>query len=371
MTESKCVHTAVIMAGGVGERFWPVSRQDKPKQLLPFNQSDKSMLHEVVEHAAALVKMDNVFIITSRQLEQPIRDAALPIREENIIVEPCKRNTTGALAYMAAYLMAHYPDRVPEQISMAVLTVDYRVGDCHAFLRSAHAAMKVADEEDALVAYGVVPTCPATGLGYIETAPNCNQKFPPSVFKAVAFHEKPELEQAQKFLASKRYYWNSGLFFWRIAVFLKELAETSPQVVAIIKSMQAALINDNIAVAQKQFAELENISIDYALMEHAGNVMMVEAALDSPDVGTWTALRRDEHLDKDGNYREGDPVVLDCRDCTIVNASGAEKMAVAALGLKGVTVVVTDDAVLVMESTKEQDVRRVVEELKSRGASQV
>lgn len=371
MNNNDCLHVAMIMAGGIGERFWPLSRQDRPKQLLGFGKSEKSRLHEVIEHAATLVGMDNTYIVTGKNLEAPICNADLPIKKENILIEPCKRNTTGAIAYMAAYLMAKNPGVSMDQISMAVLTVDYRVGDYDGFIRSARVAMDTADNNNALVTYGVAPTYPATGLGYIEVLPKSKQDKDAPVYKVASFHEKPDAQKAQEYLEAGRYYWNTGVFFWRLSTLLSEFSATCPQVSSVIHQLSTAIRCGNCDNFQQFFSKLEDISIDFLLLEKSKHVMLVEAVLDSPDVGAWSALRHVAATDEAGNYCEGDPVVLDCTDSIIVNAASAEKMAVATLGLENVTVVVTDDAVLVMDSSREQEVRRIVDELKSRGAKQV
>jgi mannose-1-phosphate guanylyltransferase len=365
------LHVAMIMAGGIGERFWPLSRQDRPKQLLPFGDSGKSRLLEVVEHATALVGMENTYIVTGKNLEDPIRNANLPLKQENILIEPCKRNTTGAIAYMAAYLMAKNPGVSIDQISMAVLTVDYRVGDYEGFIRSVKAAIDTADNNNALVTYGVVPTYPATGLGYVEVIPTSRQDTETPVFKVAAFHEKPDAHQAQQYLDAGNFYWNTGVFFWRLSTLLSELSAACPQVTAAIHQLCAAIRCGNCDNFQKFFTKMEDVSIDYMLLEKSKHVMLVEAVLDSPDVGTWTSLRHTPAADGAGNYTEGKPVVLDCRDSIIVNAASADTIAVAALGLNNVTVVVTKDAVLVMDNSREQEVRRIVDELKSRSAKQV
>lgn len=365
------LHVAMIMAGGTGERFWPLSRQDKPKQLLPFGDSGKSRLMEVVEHAAALVGLENTYIVTGKSLEDPIRSSNLPVKSENILIEPCKRNTTGAIAYMAAYLMARNPGVSIDQISMMVLTVDYRVGDYDGFIRSARIALDTADNNNALVTFGVAPTYPATGLGYIEVIPGSRQEKAAPVYKVAAFHEKPDVQQAQQYIDSGNCYWNTGVFFWRLSTLLSELSAASPQTTAAIHQFSTAIRCGNCDNFQNMFAKLENISIDYLLLEKSKNVMFVEAVLDSPDVGAWSALRHISRTDENGNYCEGDPVVLDCRDSIIVNNAGPERVAVAVLGLNNVSVVVTDDAVLVMDSSREQEVRRVVQELKNRNAKQV
>ena len=365
------LHIAMIMAGGLGERFWPLSRQDRPKQLLPFGDSGKSRLLEVVEHATALVGMENTYIVTGKNLEDPISKANLPLKKENILIEPSKRNTTGAIAYMAAYLMAKNPGVSIDKISMTVLTVDYRVGDYEGFIRSAQAAIEVADNNNALVTYGVAPTYPATGLGYVEVIPASRQDTETPVFKVAAFHEKPDAHQAQQYLDAGNFYWNTGVFFWRLSTLLSELSSACPQVTATIHQLCAAIRCGNCDNFQKFFTKMEDVSIDYMLLEKSKNVMLVEAVLDSPDVGAWSALRHIAKNDDNGNYCEGKPVVVDCKDSIIINAASTEKMAVATLGLENITVVVTEDAVLVMDTNREQDVRRIVDELKSRDTRQV
>lgn len=365
------LHIAMIMAGGSGDRFWPLSRQDRPKQLLPFGDSRKSRLQQVVEHAATLVGLDKTYIVTGRNLETPIRDAGLDVKQENILIEPCKRNTTGAIAFMAAHLMAKHPGVSIGQISMAVLTVDYVVGDYEEFICSARVAMDTADNMNALVTYGVAPTYPATGLGYIEVIPESRQDKGAPVYKVAAFHEKPDVQQAQGYLDTGRCFWNTGVFFWRLSTLLSELSGACPEVSAVIHQLSTAIRCGNCDNFQQFFSKLEDKSIDYLLLEKSKRVMVVAAALESPDVGSWAALRHAAATDETGNYCDGNSVVLDCRNSIVVNAASADKMVVAALGLENTTVVVTDDAVLVMDSNREQEVRRIVEELKARNARQV
>ncbi len=359
------------MAGGAGERFWPLSRRNKPKQLLPLNEPDKSMLLEAVERATALAGMDNTYIVTGKHLAAPIRDAGLPLPRENVLTEPCKRNTTGALAYITAHLLARHGDAASERICLAIMTADHRIGDVDAFLRTVRTAMRVADAEPALVTCGITPTRPATGFGYIESEPDTRQELDAPVYKVRAFHEKPDAERAREFLASKRFFWNSGMFFWRLSTFLDEMTQARPDIAAAIHEMAEALRADDTVAAARVFEALEDISIDYALMENARNIMVVEGDFPWADVGSWTALRRADNVDEAGNLLRGDAVVVDCNNSIIVNAAGAGKMEVAALGLSNVTVVVTEDAVLVMDSTRAEEVRRIVSTLKERDSKKL
>ncbi len=371
MIEKDGIHASVIMAGGAGERFWPLSRRSKPKQLLPLNTPDKSMLLEAVERAAALSDAENTYIVTGEHLVTPIRNAGLPLPPDNVLAEPCKRNTTGALAYITAHLLARHHELTPDDIGLAVLTADHRIDNLEAFLRTARAAMRVADTEPALVTCGIKPTRPATGFGYIESEPDTQMEVEGAIFRVRAFHEKPDAEQARTFVASNRFLWNSGMFFWRLSTFLEEMGRARPDVVEIIEGMTKALHAGDGDAVKRLFASLEDISIDYALMEHARNIMVVKGDFPWADVGSWTALRRDDNTDKDGNLLRGDPVAIACENSIVVNAAGAKKMAVGVLGLSNATVVVTEDAVLVMDSTRAEEVRHIVSALKERGADQL
>ncbi len=358
----------VIMAGGSGERFWPLSRQARPKQLLPLTAPDKSMLGEAVERVARLMPPEHIYVITGRALVAPIRAAGVGVPDANVVAEPCKRNTSGALAYIVAHLLATIPDADPARLSLAVTTADHRIGDVDAFCAALRAALDTAESRDALVVCGIPPRYPETGFGYIQAAPGDAADM---VRPVRAFHEKPDLKKAQAFVASGDYFWNSGMFFWKLDVFLRELDAVRPPLSEAVRNMATALSTGAVARAESIFAELEDISIDYALMERARNVWMVRGDFPWDDVGAWPAL--DTVLPKDarGNVARGNPVLLDCDDCVVFNDAGDAEMAVGAVGLRGMVVVATRDAVLVIPKERAQEVRRIVAELKARGAAQL
>lgn len=371
----KCVRFGVIMAGGAGERFWPLSRANMPKQLLPLTHPEKSMLHEAVERMTPVIPPDRLFVITGRHLVQAIRDANIGLPAENILAEPCKRNTSGALAYVTASLLARHGDTAPERMSLAVTTADHRIGDDDAFRQAITTALCAAESNDALVVCGIAPSRPETGFGYIQVAdintPLPGFGTPPHVFDVSAFHEKPDREKAQEYVDSGHYFWNSGMFFWRVSTFLKELEHTRPPLNAAINDMAGAIRRSNAEKVDRLFDALEDISIDYALMEHAKRVLVVRGTFPWDDVGSWPSLARvtapDEHL----NTCFGDPIMCDTEGCIVYNSSGASQMALAVIGVRDLIVVATPDAVLVMPKGRSQDVRAIVDEIKARGMPQL
>ena len=358
----------VIMAGGSGERFWPLSRQARPKQLLPLTASDRSMLGEAVERLTRLMPPERIYVITGRALVAPIRAAEVGVPDGNVVAEPCKRNTSGALAYIAAHLLATIPDADPARLSLAITTADHRIGDVDAFSAALCAAMDTAELRDALVVCGIPPRHPETGFGYIQTAPGDAADM---VRPVCAFHEKPDLEKARAFVASGDYFWNSGMFFWKLDVFLRELDAVRPVLSEAVRNMASALRAGDATRAEAVFDGLEDISIDYALMEHAHNVWMVRGDFPWEDVGAWPALDAVLPADAQGNVARGNPVMLDCENCVVFNEAGEAEMAVGAVGLRGMVVVATRDAVLVIPKERAQEVRRIVAELKARGAAQL
>lgn len=367
------VRIGIIMAGGFGERFWPLSRWDRPKQLLRLTNPDQSMLEEAVARIAPLISPEQTYVATGEHLVEPIRQAKVGVPDENVIAEPCKRNTSGALAYAAAHaLAAHGGDGT--RLTMAVTTADHRIGDAKRFRKTIGVAMDTAEQEQTLVTLGVTPSRPETGYGYIqarEEMRECSDLNNIQVCAVSAFHEKPRRERAEDFVASGRYFWNSGMFFWTIATFLKELDEVRPQLARATRDMAEAMRANNPNRVRKIFEKLEDISIDYALMERAKRVMVVRADFPWDDVGAWPALDRSHTPDAEGNILVGEPVVIESEDCIVYNEAGPDDMAVAVVGVEDLVVVVTRDAVLVVPKNRAQDTRHVVKELKRRNARQV
>ncbi len=364
---------AVVMAGGSGERFWPLSRRLRPKQFLRLADRQRTLFEQALDNIAPLFPPDRILISTGGNLVDITTAAAPSIPSGNILAEPCRRNTAGCMVYTAAHIIARYGDGT--DVVMAVVAADHTIANPARYRQVLEAAMTVAEREDALVTLGIDPDRPETGYGYIEIGgdrletPGIPGDIP--VFPVGCFHEKPNRDAAAEYVASGRFFWNSGMFFWRISRFLRELEEAAPESRRILTVMAEALAGGNPGDAHAAFECLPNISIDYALMERARRVLVVEADFGWDDVGAWDALNRTMPHDENGNVTVGDPVLVDTRDSIVYNEPGAERMAVAVVGVEGLAVIVSGDAVLVVPRDRVQEVRKAVEDLKKRGAGQV
>lgn len=366
----------VIMAGGSGERFWPVSRQMRPKQLLHLTSDDKIMLQEAVDRLAPVLPPERILIATSQDLIEPIRQALPGHPLENIIGEPLRRNTSGCLAFAAAHAKARFANRDGDLL-MSVTTADHLIGDEERFCDTIKAALRFAEQENALLTIGAHPTRPETGYGYIEISelnkPLTDEDGIP-IYRVSRFLEKPNLEDAEHYQASRFYYWNSGMFFWKLSTFITSLQVVMPELSQSIELMTSILKNnDDNADAQMLavFEALPNISIDYGLMEKADNVFVALGDFRWDDLGSWDALSRIRRRDERRNTPIGDPILIDCDNVVAYNEPGGKEMAVCVIGMKDAIVVTTHDAVLVCPNDRAQDVKKAVAALKEKHAGQL
>ncbi len=358
----------VIMAGGVGERFWPVSRPDRPKQLLPLGPSSRSLLEDTVYRIGDLIDRERLLVVTSRALRAPIIASGIPVEDDQVVAEPMKRNTMGAIAWVTAQVLGTMGLDAAEA-TLAIIPADQHVGDIEAFRSDLRTALAAAEQLDALVTIGIEPTRPETGYGYIEVeegpiqspgVPGAEQKL-----RAVErFREKPNAETAEEFFASGRFLWNGGMFLWRVSTFMRELEHADPEIADLIRQMAEALSEGEDAEAERLFGELPNLSVDYALMEHARQVLVVRASFPWDDVGAWDAWRRVTDCDENGNATHGDPLLIDCEECSVYNEPGQDEMFVAVVGMERVIVAATPDGLLVAPLERAQQVREVVRRLK-------
>ena len=362
---------AVIMAGGSGERFWPASRRARPKQLLRLTDPDRSMLEEAIDRIEPLIPRKNVLIATSELLQKPIREGIPSLPPENVIGEPAKRNTAACLALAAAHLEQRIGD--PARASMAVLTADHLIGDPDEFRSTVAAALDFAAEKPALVTIGVPPTRPDTGYGYIEIEePVAKAELAPGARPAIRpvlhFREKPDHPTAEEYAASGRHLWNAGMFFWRVSTFLDGVGAHMPKLRDATRGIVDAL-GDGAAGAPRVaelFEGLDDISVDYGLMERADNVHVIPATFPWDDVGSWDSLTRTRDSDADGNVTTGAPVLIGAKDCVVYDETGGDT-AVAVVGLSDVIVATTPDGILVCHKDRAQDVKKAVAELRKHG----
>jgi len=371
---------AVVMAGGGGERFWPLSRMYHPKQLLCLTSRTQTMLAEAVSRLTPLIPAEDVYVATARHLVDSIRAGKAGVPDANVIAEPCKRNTSGCLAYACAHLLATYggPGASPESQSlqgsllMCVVTADPLIGDVAAFRATLDLAMLAAAEHKAIVTIGIPPDRPETGYGYIEYPPDRTVVVHGNsggVYPVTQFIEKPSREKAETLYRSGRHLWNSGMFFWTVETFLAELEGVCPSLAQATLAMAGAMQAGENDRVEAIFERLEDVSIDYALMERTHNILVARATFAWDDVGAWPALDRTYPHDDQGNVLVGDPVSINCRNCIVYQ--GGKEIAVAVIGAEDMVVVTTDDAVLVVPKDRAQDIKLAVAELKRRNAKQI
>ncbi len=361
---------AVIMAGGSGERFWPASRQARPKQLLRLTDPERTMLGEAIDRIAPLIPPERVLIATNEILAEPIRRGLPEVPPGNVIAEPAKRNTAACLALATAHLRLRHGDT---PVTMAVLTADHKIADPERFRQTVDAALTFAETNDALVTIGVRPTRPETGYGYIEIeaklAPASGAPSPADVRPVARFREKPDLATAREFAVSGHHLWSSGMFFWRTDSLSRGLARHMPALASALPALATAVESADQSSLLSHFSALDDISIDVGLMERAANVHVIPASFAWDDVGAWDALSRTRDGDAQGNVATGDPVLIESHDCIVYNEAGPERIALALIGVRDLVVAATADAVLVCARDRVQDVRRAVAELRRTGRS--
>lgn len=334
---------AVVMAGGGGTRFWPLSRQKRPKQLLPI-LGPTSMLRQTVERLFPLFSADRVFVITGRAHLDAVRDDLEILPPENIIDEPVGRDTAPCVGLAASFLEWRDPGA-----TFCTLPADHFIGDVGRF----HAALRAAYDQaqsGALVTFGIKPRYAATGYGYLER----------DGARVKRFCEKPDEATAKVFLAAGTYYWNSGIFVWKASTILEEFQRHLPEHHAILRTISDAFGSSRFpSVINAEFPRMPRISIDYGVMEKAARVQMIEADFDWDDVGSWKAAssRRDAQT-------EGLVEAVDSPDSMVVST---DDHLVATLGVEGVVVVHTPDATLVVRKDRAEDLKKLIERLKARG----
>ncbi|QDU64872.1 Mannose-1-phosphate guanylyltransferase [Planctomycetes bacterium Pan216] len=353
---------ALIMAGGSGTRFWPLSRQRLPKQFLKLH-GERSLIQQAHDRIAGLVGEERLLILTNQVQVPKTREQLPELPSGAVIGEPCGRDTAPCIALGAALIAKSDPDA-----NMVVLAADHLIEPPERFHDAIETANKFVDDDpQTLVTFGIPPTFPSTGYGYLQRdEPLASGDI--NVFQLKSFHEKPDAETAKSFVDSGTYYWNSGIFCWRASTILSEIRRCAPEIGDGIDRIVAAWDSDECEkVFAAEFEALPKISIDYAVMEKAPKVAMVEVPFQWDDVGSWGALERVNEINDEGNVVLGRHVGLDTSGCIIV---GDEDHVVSTIGVRDLIIVQTPDGTLVADKAHEQDVKRLLEQLKERGLNQ-
>lgn len=342
----------LILAGGSGERFWPLSRRAKPKQLLKL-LSDQSLLEDTLGRLDGLVPLERILILTNQDQESAVRTMLPQLPADNIVAEPAKRDTAAAIALAVGWVARRDPGA-----TMLVLPADHVIRDAAAFRRDLAAAARAAEESGALVTIGIKPTWPCPGFGYIELGDPVplagTPDGAPPVHNVRRFREKPAPELAQIFFDQGDYRWNAGMFAWSLPAVLRELSAQLPALADFVSQVRQS--QDFAGTLADRFPHLPKISIDYAIMENASRVLALEASFDWDDVGSWIAvagyLPKDEH----DNAANCPLTTLDARENIVFsNRPGA----ITLLGVNDLIVVQTEDATLICHRHEAERIKQL------------
>jgi mannose-1-phosphate guanylyltransferase len=351
---------AVIMAGGSGTRFWPESRRALPKQLLQL-VGQRTMLQSTVDRLGKLVPPERVLIVTSAELVDDVREQLPQLSPASIVGEPCRRDTAACIGLAALAIVRSDPSGV-----MVVMPSDHVITPQDVFQQAIEqAAGLVESAPGRIVTFGIRPTYPAESFGYIERGEAVDRSSPWTVYHVKQFREKPTGEIARQYVSAGTFYWNSGIFVWKAATILAALEEREPEMVSHLKRIEAAVGSpEHAQVFAREFAAIRGVSIDYAVMEHAKDVLVIEAPFAWDDVGSWQAIARLQESDDEGNTISGRHLSLRTAG-TIVRSTGDHL--VVTLGVSDLIVVHTPDATLVANKHDEESIRRLVEMIAQRG----
>jgi len=344
------------MAGGKGERFWPQSRLRRPKHLLPI-VGDKPMLRQTVDRLGDIVPPENVLVVTNAEQRAAVLEVCPMLPPENIVAEPVGRDTAAAVGLSTLLVENRNPTA-----AFAMLSSDHVIHDESAFQATMEAAFSAAESEDALVTIGITATYPATGYGYVERGELSQMIGDTPVHSVVAFKEKPNLENAKAYLASGNFYWNAGIFFWRVPVIAREFEMHTPDLWNALGAIREGLLKGDAldSLLADHYPALEKISIDYAIMEKAETVRVIESKFDWDDVGEWPAVERHSEKDENGNVRKGRVIIQNGKGNIVLNDG---EHTTALIGVDNLVVVHTSDATLVCPKDKAQEIKALVKKL--------
>lgn len=345
--------TALIMAGGRGERFWPRSRQSMPKQFLSLTDDGRTMIQLTVDRISPMVALEDIYIVTNRDYKGLVQEQLPGIPEKNILCEPAGRNTAPCIGLGAIHIAKKYDDAM-----MLVLPSDHLVKYNAIFLKAMSEACEVAEKGENLVTLGITPDCPETGYGYIKFIPD---QMEGAAYRVERFVEKPNLETAKEYVASEQYLWNSGMFIWKTSTILKKLEMHLPKTYAGLQKIADAIgTPEQELVLEEVFPTFASESIDYGVMEKADHIYIITGSFGWDDVGSWLAVGRIKKSNEFGNVVNGNVITVDTKNCII---QGNQKL-IATVGVNNLIVVDTEDALLVCQADSAGDIKKVLENLK-------
>ena len=345
--------TALIMAGGHGERFWPRSRRNLPKQFLSLTDDGRTMIQLTVDRISSVVNIEDTFVVTNKDYKGLVRQQLPELPEENIICEPVGRNTAPCIGLGAVHIAKKYEDAI-----MVVLPSDHLIKYNSMFLATLKNAYEVAEKNNNLVTIGITPDYPETGYGYIKfNSNNCYK----TAFAVERFVEKPNLELAKEYLATEEYLWNSGIFVWKVSSILKNIKKFMPELYQGLLCIKESIATiDNEVVLSKEYQGFDSVSIDYGIMEQAKDIYTLPGTFGWSDVGSWLAVEKIQKTNEFGNIINGNVITIDTKNCII---EGSEKL-LAVVGIDNIVIVDSNDATLICKKDSTNNIKKVIENLK-------
>lgn len=352
----------VIMAGGGGTRFWPLSRQARPKQLLNLSGNDY-MVNEAIDRLAGVVDKDSIFIVTSNTQASPMKKITEGrVLPENILAEPAARNTAACVGYAAMEIIRKHGDGM-----MIITPADHCIEDTQALTDIFRVAVSAAEQENKLLTIGLKPRFPSTGFGYIKYDVKAQSAAKP----VLEFREKPDEETAKAYIATGEFAWNSGMFIWKASLILEKLKEFAPDIYEDLNKIGETMNTPReYEVISEVYPNIRKISIDYAVMEPSASrndVLVVPGECGWNDVGSWDMMNILHDPDSDGNITLGDVLAINTKNSVVYS----ESRTVAVLGVENMIVVETSDAIMVCPKDKAQDVKAIVDALSAEGRTEL
>lgn len=347
--------TAVIMAGGKGERFWPKSRTNLPKQFLNISGS-KSMIQQTIARLELFISVRQIFVVTNDLYAELIRAQIPHLPQNNIIIEPVGRNTAPCIGLASLFVEEQYPGS-----TMIVLPSDHIIENEAGFLNILRTAAEFSWQSDGMVTLGISPKYPETGYGYIESSDPVQTVNGLSIYRVNRFVEKPNYQTAQMYLEAGNFYWNSGIFIWKTVTIRKAIKEYMPDLHDILETIKTLLKQGRKEEIKSEFLKMPDQSIDYGIMEKVKEVYVIPFDFGWDDVGSWTALDRINNRDENGNVIRGNILNIDTKRCIIESNNGK---LIATLGIEDLIVVDTDDVTLICTKEKAQEVKLLLKELR-------
>lgn len=341
----------VVLAGGVGSRFWPVSNESLPKQFLDILGCGRTLIQLTLDRFKGLIPNENVWVVTSENYRQIVEEQLPDMPKQNILCEPCRRNTAPCICYVSWKIKKQNP-----KANIVVSPADHVVMDTKSFQEAVDDSLSFAAETDAVVTIGLKPTRPETGYGYIKADLSYSSSRKQNIFRVDEFKEKPTLEVAEEYVKRSNYLWNSGIFIWNVNTIINAFRVYEPQISGIFEDMLSVYDTDQEQSAiNKAYPQCENISVDYAILEKAEEIFVFPATFAWSDLGTWNSLREQSEKDQYGNVSIGENIKFFDTYNTIVHACG--KKAVVVEGLDGYVVAEKDDKLLICKLSEEQRIK--------------